>query len=501
MLSKSQDDEIVVNSIGIVPIFEILRKEQIEGCHIGVISGTLMILPNDSLEPLKLLLKENQIQEKYAKIKSLSTDNYFELELTGESNKQKVSIISTLFRMGEINVLIGTKSLLGEGWDEPSINTLIIASFVGSYMLSNQMRGRAIRIDPKDPLKVANIWHLVCVENESWYQNNLVNQLTEKINHQLEHGKDTLVSQDYETLIRRFKGFVGVSYTQNIIESGIDRLSIIKPPFDDMNIKKINQEMIEIAKNRNQLRKNWHEALKGGFNYANMIEEIRIDKEVLPRKFIYIDSIMFLLLQSVIGFNAISPHLINGSINLKILSVFLGVAVILWFPRTIKAILLLIRFGSLKGSFKGIGKSILDTLRYLDLVQSPLAKVNVEKVNRYDISCYLSNASSYEKNLFNECLEDIAKLIDNPRYLIERSGISGFFRTKDFVAIPKVFAKNKDSAEFFSKRWNHHVGPNRLIYTRDIAGRKQLLKARIKSLSYQSLNRIDRKKVFKNKWQ
>ena len=36
--------------------------------------------------------------------------------------------------------------------------------YVGSYMLSNQMRGRAIRIDPNDPNKVASVWHLATVE-------------------------------------------------------------------------------------------------------------------------------------------------------------------------------------------------------------------------------------------------------------------------------------------------------------------------------------------------
>ena len=72
--------------------------------------------------------------------------------------------MTRLFRDGHIRLLVGTQALLGEGWDAPSINTLVLASNVGSYMLSNQMRGRAIRTDPADPAKVANIWHLATVE-------------------------------------------------------------------------------------------------------------------------------------------------------------------------------------------------------------------------------------------------------------------------------------------------------------------------------------------------
>ena len=65
-----------------------------------------------------------------------------------------------MFEKGLFKVLIATKSLLGEGWDSPCINTLIMASFVGSYVLSNQMRGRAIRFYNQNVNKKANDWHL-----------------------------------------------------------------------------------------------------------------------------------------------------------------------------------------------------------------------------------------------------------------------------------------------------------------------------------------------------
>ena len=55
--------------------------------------------------------------------------------------------MTELFEQGQINALVGTKSLLGEGWDAPCINSLILATYVGSFMLSNQMRGRTIRTD------------------------------------------------------------------------------------------------------------------------------------------------------------------------------------------------------------------------------------------------------------------------------------------------------------------------------------------------------------------
>ena len=76
----------------------------------------------------------------------------------------KYKYFKELLKQGKINVLVGTKSLLGEGWDSPCINSLIMASFIGSYVLSNQMRGRAIRTDKNDPNKKSNVWHLVCLD-------------------------------------------------------------------------------------------------------------------------------------------------------------------------------------------------------------------------------------------------------------------------------------------------------------------------------------------------
>lgn len=88
------------------------------------------------------------------------------VEIEGAS-KERVALLTEMFEKGFINILIGTKSLLGEGWDSPCINSLILASFVGSFMLSNQMRGRAIRVDRNNSHKVSNIWHLVTVLPES----------------------------------------------------------------------------------------------------------------------------------------------------------------------------------------------------------------------------------------------------------------------------------------------------------------------------------------------
>ena len=219
------DDSI--DNVSVVSIYEVLRKKK--DIRIAVLSGSLVILPNIVIE---------EIKNKYdLSSKILENTEYSVVNFKG-TNKDKVKIVSNLFEDGLFNILIGTKSLLGEGWDSPCINSLILASFVGSFMLSNQMRGRAIRINKKDPDKVSNIWHLVTIEPDYIFEENKV----KKIGIFLSNPKNIIQSIDYETLVRRFDCFMGPSYDSNSIESGIDRVSVIKPPFDKNGIDTINKE-------------------------------------------------------------------------------------------------------------------------------------------------------------------------------------------------------------------------------------------------------------------
>src|SRR6266478_6635428 len=149
-----------------------------------------------------------------------------------------VRLMTRVFDRGGITALVGTKSLLGEGWDAPCINTLVLASFVGSYMLSNQMRGRSIRVDAKHPEKTANIWHLVCVEPGI-----------------LGPG------EDYELLVRRCSAFAGVSAETSVIENGTERLGLGSPPFSQQDLTAINSQTCARALDRSGLRQRWRDAL------------------------------------------------------------------------------------------------------------------------------------------------------------------------------------------------------------------------------------------------
>ena len=152
------DKNAQFTQLGVLSYFESIHREMIEQSWtvpVAVLTGSLVIIPTSAKEHLERLIPNSRLS--YDVIGQLSQEDYLKVSISG-SYHDLVTALTQLFQDGYIKVIIGTKSLLGEGWDAPCVNSLILASFVGSFMLSNQMRGRAIRVWPDNPNKTSNIW-------------------------------------------------------------------------------------------------------------------------------------------------------------------------------------------------------------------------------------------------------------------------------------------------------------------------------------------------------
>ena len=72
-----------------------------------------------------------------------------------------VSLVTDLLRRGRTRCVVGTRALLGEGWDCEPLNTLVDLTEVAAFVSVNQIRGRTLRLDPNEPMKTANNWDVV----------------------------------------------------------------------------------------------------------------------------------------------------------------------------------------------------------------------------------------------------------------------------------------------------------------------------------------------------
>ncbi|MGG1880593.1 DEAD/DEAH box helicase family protein [Paenibacillus cisolokensis] len=479
-LPASADDEKPLNRLGVIPIFEKLRRVQTPELKLGVLTGSIVILPTSALPVLDVIWRERGAPGTYTHHLLPHDQNYAVLRLQGKTNQLTVNMITELFSRGEIQILIGTTALLGEGWDAPCINSLILASYVGSFMLSNQMRGRAIRTQPGNPGKTSTIWHLVCTEPRL-------------------HGQE--YDYDMNTLARRFKTFVGLSNKGNAIENGIDRMALELPPFQENSIQRMNDIMLTLAGERKHLQERWERAIARGQN-GRMVEEIKMEAEVMPKPFVWINTLRALLIQAgLIGVVTFSRLLsgINGGVQGSS-KAFLGfitfaaiIGILAALPYTFKAIRLFIRNGTVEANMKKVGEALLLTLIQINLIKTRKeVTVQTDRDSNGYVYCWLEGGTTYEQTLFLDAVRELFDPIENPRYLLLRKSKLGPINREDYHAVPQWIGRNKENAELFCRKWNLLVGQAEVRFTRNLEGRQLLLNARMKSMSASFVRRTER---------
>ena len=90
-------------------------------------------------------------------------DDLVVLGKPGWDSQAWVSAAGAALAGGATQLVVGTRGLLGEGWDAPALNVLVDLTTVAADISVRQMRGRALRLDPADTDKVASNWDVVCV--------------------------------------------------------------------------------------------------------------------------------------------------------------------------------------------------------------------------------------------------------------------------------------------------------------------------------------------------
>lgn len=81
----------------------------------------------------------------------------------GAARAELVLAVSGLVAQGRVRLVVGTRGLLGEGWDCPAVNTLVDLTTVTTSTAVAQLRGRGMRLDASWPGKVAHTWSVTCL--------------------------------------------------------------------------------------------------------------------------------------------------------------------------------------------------------------------------------------------------------------------------------------------------------------------------------------------------
>jgi hypothetical protein len=154
----------------------------------------------------------------------------------GWTSRRWVPLVTGFFAACGSLTLIGTRAILGEGWDCAAVNTLVDLTEATTGTSVVQLRGRALRLNPGWPGKVAHTWSVVCVAED--------------------HPKG---SADFERFVRKHDGYYGVTEQGNVM-AGVTHVdpalsAYAAPPGEDF--APFNKRMLLRCGARDRVRELW----------------------------------------------------------------------------------------------------------------------------------------------------------------------------------------------------------------------------------------------------
>ena len=369
---------------------------------------------------------------------------------TGWEPRHYVPLVTRFFTEGGTRALIGTRALLGEGWDAPAVNVTVDLTAATTPTAVVQARGRALRRDTGWPEKVADNWAVVCVTDA--------------------HAKG---AADYGRFVRKHDRYFALSAAGDII-SGVSHvdpdLSPFVPPAPEA-IATLNARMLIRAGERPAARELWHI----GAPYADepvatvtmaSRRPLGLGRAAVPA--------LFDNAAALTGEHAARQRGGLARAFLDALWLALGVT-----ARRARAL----AQAPVSGSFADMAAATADALREAGLVSAGASAVRIEPLPDGEYRARLADVSAAESATFAAALDEVLSPLAHPRYIVPRLFVEspadsraarrlargdpggGAAATVVYHAVPTVLGGNARLAGTFAAAWHARVSPGAMLYT------------------------------------
>jgi len=395
-----------------------------------------------------------------------------------------VELATTLLKEGVTKTLVGTRALLGEGWNCPPLNVMVDLTVATTGVSVQQMRGRSLRLDPRDRTKVASNWDIVCVAPD------------------LVRG-----TADYERFVRKHLHLFAPA-EDGEIEAGPSHVHPELGPFAPPPVTRfaaLNRAQLDRAADRDGARDRWRVgAPYRGVELPTLL--VRHSRDEVPartstrpprlsQRVPLASGLGGAAAFGVLGVAASAPPLLAG--------LALAPAGLAWAAVRLRAIK---RRLPAVLPLDAAARAVVDGYRDLDeLPPDVAASLTIEPRASGYLRVELTKATPAQGRAFATALDELIGVADNPRYLVSRPladphrstlGLLGrvLARKPPFEErlhpVPADLGRHKDRAEAFARAWRRHVGPGRLIFTqRSEEGREARAEAASADSGYETLVR------------
>lgn len=418
-------------SYGVVPIFLSLKDLLLSSTELAAICGDFLLVSRRLAEsyyhPYRQHFQEHSLCEGYIYLPLMEKNKAGILAQTTQLLDQKI-----------IHVLVGTISLLGEGWNCPAVNTVILGNRSSSYVQIQQIRGRGLRRSSE--AKLTNIWHLgLAFPNVP---------LTEQ--------------PDLTPIIKRLSYIEGINVTgtEPVITTGQERFDLPKEATVEQIATYTHQQLF-MAAEREQHKEIWQEALLQGTRLSMPL----FLKETTGQAERQRSSLSFVA-QPKKGFWA---SLTSGELS---------------------------NYFSERKREKNWRRKCRQKEQLLQALLTLLkAERLIAEEDQLSLSvtldsfwCELKTTSYHNERLFIEASKELLGEIIEPRYLL----VVGNER----YAVPERYGKKKQEAERFLKEIRKELPAASIVYTKNPKGRKLLIEGRMQTLVNEKKEAVIQQKIW-----
>lgn len=406
-----------------------------------------------------------------------------------------VHMVTSLFGGGVTRCLIGTRGILGEGWDAECLNTLIDLTAVTTSTSVQQLRGRGLRLDSSWPRKVTHNWDVVTVAPE------------------FERG-----DADLRRFIRRHDQLWGLADNGKVVRgiAHVDRKlssDLAFHSFKTVDYANLDERMMASLSTREDEYAVW----RVGEEYSNFAWR-SAGVSAPDMKVRTVNTIQDTLRRLIIQF---WPAVLTAAVGALVSTFQVGVRESIAWRQPLEFLLIGVGFTLLLAVAAGIrqGSRILRQLLVeqppdailLDIARALLTALSdsqylsghltidyVRVVAQDDGSyqVFVDYASEHDAATFTQAYQQVFEPIRDQRYLILRDDgrlphiwLMPFWLAMRpwarraagyppaFYPVPQVLAGRKERAEAYAAAWRKFVGGGELIYTKSPEGFRLLMDA------------------------
>lgn len=396
-------------------------------------------------------------------------DGVFVIE--GWRPEQWVRAATDALAAGTTHCLIGTRALLGEGWDAQCVTGVIDLTSATTSTAIAQTRGRSLRTDPANPEKVSVNWTVTCVAPE--------------------HPDG---DADYLRLVRKHQGWFAVDQEGEVVD-GVAHLDARLSPSlvpDREEVADLNATARARARDLQAIREAWA-TVDASRNQPAAVLRVRGENLPWTREMAELAAPVSKPVVALLTVPWVAIGAAGAFIDPVVLIPSLVMAVVMMslvaFDRTRYKRL---RTAAAEPSLDAYARAVADTLQALDFSRRGADAVEVHTMPDGEVRVRMDGVSEDVSERFAGALDELIGPIESPRYLISRvhteyaeKGLRSYLPwsgedVEVWYQVPTLFGSSRSDADRFLRYWKKHVGDGRAVFVGSVEGR-ELITARRRS--------------------